>query len=311
MEPPLLEARRYAIHKELTIVPFFLSILSGTVIGLAVYFIPQLYLEPFYRGFYCDDLTIRLPNKRSTIPNSVLFLCIFFLPLVGILITEFCRSTCRRELYSWRGFNVNQILVNFVKYYAYHLLAILLTLLLTTPTKYIVGELRPMFLDVCQPAYDFLNCHNRSYIYNYKCRGTNNQEVKEARLSFFSGHAALSMTTATFLITYIQSRIPRTRWTIFLKPLIQLLLVCLALYTGYTRIVDGKHHLHDVIVGYFAGAIIGYATAKYVAGLDLKPMLKRNEEKVQNVAVRPPGDDEPVYKTSIVRVEPTELRLFD
>lgn len=78
---------------------------------------------------------------------------------------------------------------------------IVLTDLLTIPTKFIVGELRPIFLDICNPVYDTIYCRNQTYILNYKCRGNNyNHTVKEARLSFFSGHASLAMTTAIFFI---------------------------------------------------------------------------------------------------------------
>lgn len=77
----------------------------------------------------------------------------------------------------------------------------MLALLLTIPTKFIVGELRPIFLDICNPLYDRSYCYNKTYILNYKCRGNDyNYSVKEARLSFFSGHASLAMTSAIFFI---------------------------------------------------------------------------------------------------------------
>uniref|UniRef100_A0A8R1XNM1 AcidPPc domain-containing protein n=2 Tax=Onchocerca TaxID=6281 RepID=A0A8R1XNM1_ONCVO len=238
--------------------------------GLSIEFIPKFYFEPYHRGFYCNDPTIQLPYKSSTIPLSILFASILFLPLIGFIITEVYRSKYWKELYSWKGFNFNPILVNCCKYYAYHLLDMLLTLMLTIPTKFIVGELRPIFMDICNPSYDSTYCRNQTYITDYKCRGNKyNYAVKEARLSFFSGHASLAMTTAVFFVIYLQSRIPRKE-LIIAKSLVQLFALGLGLYTGYSRIIDGKHHLHDVIVGYIVGALIGYITAKDIVGLMAK-----------------------------------------
>lgn len=58
----------------------------------------------------------------------------------------------------------------------------------------------------------------------------------------------------------MESRIPRRSLTITAKPLVQLFALGLAFYTGYTRITDGMHHLHDVVVGYIVGVLLGYIT---------------------------------------------------
>ncbi|VDK29678.1 unnamed protein product, partial [Gongylonema pulchrum] len=274
---------------------------------LAFQFVPR-YFEPYRRGFSCNDPAIRLPYKHSTVSTSLLLAVIFIGPLFAILITEFCRSSRYKELYSWRGYSVNQVLVNCFKYYAYHLLAVLLTFMIVTPTKYIVGELRPNFVDVCRPVYDMLSCRNQSYIEIYRCRGRDNAAVKDARLSFFSGHSALAMATAVFFV----SRVTRRGLAIIIRPLAQMAAICLALYTGYSRIMDGKHHLHDIIVGYVVGAIIAYLTARHIAELKTgSHQLKDNEARLRKIDVSSPDDNAPAYKTSVVRIEPTELRLFD
>ncbi|EFO19201.2 hypothetical protein LOAG_09294 [Loa loa] len=308
------ETNNFLLNKELALGSFFINVFIGTVIGLSVEILPNLYLEPYRRGFYCNDSSIQLPYKSSTIPTSALFIAIFLLPFLGIVITEIWRWRYCREIYSWRSYNFNQILVNCFKYNAYNLLGIVLALLLTVSTKFIVGELRPVFLDICNPSYDSSYCLNHTYILNYKCRGNNyDQTVKEARLSFFSGHASLSMTSAIFFMIYIQSRIPRRGLAIVAKPLVQLFALGLALYTGYTRIIDGMHHLHDVIVGYVVGVLLGYITAKYIAGLSTKAdRMRPNEMELQKIEYPLTSSDEnvPAYKASVVRVEPTKLRLF-
>uniref|UniRef100_A0A1I8EGM3 AcidPPc domain-containing protein n=1 Tax=Wuchereria bancrofti TaxID=6293 RepID=A0A1I8EGM3_WUCBA len=228
------ETNKFLVRKKLKLEPFLINVLIGTIIGISMEILPNLYLEPYCRGFYCNDLTIQLPYKST-----------------------------------------------------YNLLGVVLTLLLTIPTKFIVGELRPIFLDICNPLYDNIYCHNNSYIINYKCRGNNyDQTVKEARLSFFSGHASLAMTAAVFFMIYMQSRIPRGNdlVIIIIKPIIQVFTLGLALYTGYTRIIDGMHHLHDVIVGYIVGALFGYITAKYIAELKTKiDRIEQNEMELQKI----------------------------
>lgn len=59
--------------------------------------------------------------------------------------------------------------------------------------KYSIGRLRPNFMDTCRPTVGYLNCTiNQNYIEHFECtKGTPN-EIKESRLSFYSGHSAFS-----------------------------------------------------------------------------------------------------------------------
>lgn len=43
-----------------------------------------LYIEPHWQGFYCDDISIRKPYKRSTVPDSILHLGIFIIPFLAV-----------------------------------------------------------------------------------------------------------------------------------------------------------------------------------------------------------------------------------
>ena len=40
--------------------------------------------EPFQRGFYCDDTSIRHPYKTGTIPNYVLYIVGVGLPVIAV-----------------------------------------------------------------------------------------------------------------------------------------------------------------------------------------------------------------------------------
>lgn len=52
----------------------------------------------------------------------------------------------------------------------------------------------------------------------------------------------------------------RGKWTRLVRPTIQFFLVSFALYVGYTRVSDFKHHWSDVLVGLLQGALIAVLT---------------------------------------------------
>ena len=46
------------------------------------------------------------------------------------------------------------------------------------------------------------------------------------------------------------------KWTRLVRPTIQFFLIAFAVYVGYTRVSDFKHHWSDVVVGLLQGALI-------------------------------------------------------
>lgn len=72
--------------------------------------------------------------------------------------------------------------------------------------------------------------------------------VTEARLSFYSGHSSFGMYCMLFLALYVQARLC-WKWARLLRPTVQFFLVAFAIYVGYTRVSDNKHHWSDVLVG--------------------------------------------------------------
>ena len=69
--------------------------------------------------------------------------------------------------------------------------------------------------------------------------------------SFFSGHAANSMATMTFLFLILKKQY-RYTFLIFLFPLI----------FAYSRIYLGLHYPLDILTGYLVGATFGFVTYK-------------------------------------------------
>lgn len=54
---------------------------------------------------------------------------------------------------------------------------------------------------------------------------------------------------------YVQARLA-AKWARLLRPTIQFFLVAFAVYVGYTRVSDYKHHWSDVVVGLLQGALV-------------------------------------------------------
>ena len=101
---------------------------------------------------------------------------------------------------------------------------------ITDVCKYSLGRLRPYFLTVCNPNleevcyqiedsyievedsnYSYTEIHHPKYVIeNNTCTG-NKELMKEARLSFVSGHSSISFYIAMFLIIFMKEYI-NTSW---------------------------------------------------------------------------------------------------
>ncbi|XP_062395922.1 phospholipid phosphatase 3-like [Sardina pilchardus] len=128
--------------------------------------------------------------------------------------------------------------------------------------KLSVGRLRPHFLQACGVTYASLNCTPGAYVTTVTCRDPELEE--EARKSFFSGHASFAMYTMLYLAFYLQARLV-WRGARLLRPLLQFLLVLLAVYTGLSRISDYRHHPTDVLTGGLLGALTAYWVACHIS----------------------------------------------
>uniref|UniRef100_A0A4W2DC27 Phosphatidic acid phosphatase type 2/haloperoxidase domain-containing protein n=1 Tax=Bos indicus x Bos taurus TaxID=30522 RepID=A0A4W2DC27_BOBOX len=132
---------------------------------------------------------------------------------------------------------------------------------LTDLAKYMTGRLRPNFLAVCDPDWSRVNCS--AYVQVEVCRGSS-ANVTESRLSFYSGHSSFGMYCMVFLALYVQARLC-WKWARLLRPTVQFFLVAFALYVGYTRVSDHKHHWSDVLVGLLQGALVASLTVRYIS----------------------------------------------
>ncbi|TPP62084.1 Lipid phosphate phosphohydrolase 2 [Fasciola gigantica] len=203
------------------------------------------------RGFFCDDYTIRYPYKPDTVSTVGVALYGYLIPLLLIIIVELLIATYRRFA-DGEPDAFKEAWPPIYNYGIAFLIAGGLTLVVTTVIKYSLGRLRPHFLDACKPDKFTVGC--TGFIDQYTCQNTDTKIVKDAFLSFVSGHSSAAASGIVFAVLYLQSRL-RLKPTPLVRPLIQAILISTCLYIGYTRVTDFKHHPTDVLGGFILGTL--------------------------------------------------------
>uniref|UniRef100_A0A6J0VDY1 Phospholipid phosphatase 3-like n=1 Tax=Pogona vitticeps TaxID=103695 RepID=A0A6J0VDY1_9SAUR len=226
------------------------------------FFISELRLvSPVRRGFFCNDSSISYPVQRSeTISDPVLISVGILIASVVIILGESFRVY--NLSYPSRSIVSNPYVAALYKEIGTFLFGCIVGQSLTNMAKLAVGRLRPHFLAACRPDPARINC-SAGYVEDYICTGVAS-EVKEARKSFYSGHASFAMYTMMYLVFYLQARFT-WKGARLLRPLVQFVLLMVAMYTGLTRISDYRHHPSDVIVGLLQGALVAYWVAFHVS----------------------------------------------
>ncbi|XP_023133720.1 phosphatidic acid phosphatase type 2D [Amphiprion ocellaris] len=246
------------------------------VICLCVASIPFFACElkavtPYRRGFFCGDSSITYPFvEREAIPDVLLIAGGIAITGLTIALGE-CYRVRFRGVHS-RAFVRNRYVSCLYKELGSFLFGCCVGQSLTNMAKLSVGRLRPNFLSVCNITYASINCTPGSYVHQVNCSQPNPKMVEEARKSFFSGHASFAMYTMLYLAFYLQARLS-WRGARLLRPLIQFLLVMIAIYTGLTRISDYRHHPSDVLTGFIQGGLTAYWVAFYISSM-FKPCAR-------------------------------------
>ncbi|XP_031168410.1 phosphatidic acid phosphatase type 2D [Sander lucioperca] len=230
-------------------------------------------VTPYKRGFFCGDSSITYPYlEREAIPDSLLIAGGIAITGLTIALGE-CYRVRFRGAHS-RAFVRNCYVSCLYKELGSFLFGCCVGQSLTNMAKLSVGRLRPNFLSVCNITYASINCTPGSYISQVTCRQPNQKMVEEARKSFFSGHASFAMYTMLYLAFYLQARLS-WRGARLLRPLIQFLLVMIAIYTGLSRISDYRHHPSDVVTGFIQGGLTAYWVAFYISSM-FKPCARQD-----------------------------------
>ncbi|KAJ8419030.1 hypothetical protein AAFF_G00005290 [Aldrovandia affinis] len=224
------------------------------VVAALPFVIMTIVFRPYQRGVYCDDESIRYPLKPDTITHGML-------AAVTISCTVIIISSGEAYLvYSKRirsNSDFNQYVAALYKVVGTFMFGAAVSQSLTDLAKFTIGRPRPNFMAVCAPKV----C--KGYMLQINCTG-NPRAVTESRLSFYSGHSSFGMYCMLFLALYVQARLV-AKWARLLRPTIQFFLVAFAVYVGYTRVSDYKHHWSDVLVGFLQGALIAILNVRYVS----------------------------------------------
>ncbi|XP_055717401.1 phospholipid phosphatase 2-like isoform X2 [Salvelinus fontinalis] len=210
--------------------------------------------RPYLRGVYCDDEDIMYPLKPDTITHGLL-------AAVTISCTVIIISSGEAYLVYSKRIHSNSEFNGYVaalyKVLGTFLFGAAVSQSLTDLAKFSIGRPRPNFMAVCNPKV----C--KGYMLEINCTGIP-RDVTESRLSFYSGHSSFGMYCMLFLALYVQARL-RAKWARLLRPTIQFFLVAFAVYVGYTRVSDYRHHWSDVLVGFLQGALIAILNVRHVS----------------------------------------------
>ncbi|XP_064106641.1 phospholipid phosphatase 1-like isoform X3 [Macrobrachium nipponense] len=268
--------------------------IKGTLnfILLLIVAIPILVLflvgKPYERGFNCDDQSLRYPYKDSTVHTLVLYFVGTGLPAFTISLLEWSRTRREsvgkpvkvfgRNLHSWFWAAYCSV--------GTFLFGCACSQLTTDIAKYTVGRLRPHFVDICKPDWSQINC-SEIYVQHIPCTNTDEHRLKEARLSFPSGHASFSAYTMIYLVIYLQVRF-KFKGPELLRPFLQFVCLMLTFYTSVSRISDYKHHWSDVLSGFIIGTIVAILISVYTSDLfsDGRRPPKHRREGVEDMVLQ-------------------------
>ena len=80
------------------------------------------------------------------------------------------------------------------------------------------------------------------------------QQKRNARMSFFSGHASISASICWYTASVFETYYPHSP----ARPIVWVTAISLPAFIGWMRIRSGRHFPTDVITGYVVGACIGW-----------------------------------------------------
>ncbi|XP_014248033.1 uncharacterized protein T28D9.3-like [Cimex lectularius] len=209
-------------------------------------------LKPFERGFDCEDISIKHPEKPPSLTPIWLIGWFLVLPTFFIAIYEMI------EYFAYNHTLDKNALYRVYNEVVVFVFGICSSFLIAEIIQLRCGRLRPYFLDVCKPNVDCDLPENRyRYITNYVCTNAVESDVVMARKSFPSIHALISTQATSYISLYLQMKdIMKT--IVLMKRFIQSLLFGVSVYVSVRRISDNANHWGDVLVGMFIGILFAF-----------------------------------------------------
>lgn len=194
------------------------------------------------RGFFCQDPKLSLPLKKSTIPDSSMFIFGFGVPIL-IWIIEITQIEIKTF---WKSLMNASILA--FKYFFYYSYICFSMLIIVDIIKNLSGVQRPYFFNVCIPDLAE-SCIKGSFVdSNYTCQNENvsSKLILESEKSFPSGHASVAVYSCIFFMWYMKMKFNKHKILLCFVNLICLIWIAICCVT---RVTDNWHHTSDVIAG--------------------------------------------------------------
>ncbi|XP_046661534.1 phospholipid phosphatase 3-like isoform X2 [Homalodisca vitripennis] len=244
-----------------------MGIFCTFVLGLVV-LLTAIFGHPYQRGFFCDDDSIRYPLVSETITTPQVAIASFVIPIPIIFAVECYRlleTSTPRD--SWHSVS-RAVLRSFLEVYGIFVFGSGLSQVTVDMGKLTVGRLRPHFLTVCQPDNLDQLCPSdtaHTYITDIHCTGSPGT-VEEGRLSFPSGHAAVSFYAAIYVVVFLRHRL-YWRAVRFPNYLLQAGLVFAAWFTSLSRVQNFMHHPTDVLAGAIIGTFWAIVVTRFVINM--------------------------------------------
>ncbi|CAH8609402.1 unnamed protein product [Schistosoma intercalatum] len=228
----------------------------GFIVALIVTNTVLQNVDPYKRGYFVQDESIKKPFRQNTISSTVLYVVSSLLILITIVVGE--------VIVSAKSLRKTHHRIPVVLYPIYDSLIVasfgyFATIGLTDVGKVSFGRLRPNFLDACKPSD--LQTTILGFVGNFTCSSDKSSGLRK---SFPSGHTSIAIYTAIFLCLYIQLRFSHSRMYPGVRTCFQMIYVALGLVVGYSRIIDNKHHWSDVLGGGLLGFFVALSTLYYL-----------------------------------------------
>jgi len=260
------------VHSFITLHPVIIVVIHLITIFLVIFPSIIVYffkVNPYNRGFYCDDQSIRYPFKSDTISTSVLLLVGIGIPLLVIMFTEIYYKRGRLNYKSTSYPNIPEVVINIYIFWGIFTFGAGFDQMLTNCSKFLIGRLRPAFIQGCQVNFSKINCSNYNYVIidDSFCLRKDPKILQDIRLSFPSGHSSLAAYCAVALSIYLLKRWKLRNPFVIVRSLVQVIFIGLAVMCGLSRVSDYKHHWSDVLAGLTSGtmeAIIVWCIFLYV-----------------------------------------------
>lgn len=273
-----------------------LGVIVGVVVDVTLWLILSCFafllgynvlgIQPYHRGFFCDDQSISYPYRDDTVSDGMAALTCVVIPalfMVSIEGAHVYNSKVRKA--KGNSSLCKKYIVYIYRTVGAFLVGSVCTLLISEVIKLLGGRLRPNFMSVCSPDYSKFSCADGYVVIpDEYCKGTNQKRLIDSRKSFPSGHASLASFGMIYLVIYFQTRFIWRRSKLLL-PTLQLGAICLGCWVSITRVSDNKHHWSDVIAGALLGAIGSIFTYKFISCL---PHCSRNLTVTSPLPVKDP-----------------------